>query len=65
MIMDLKTTNRGKDYLIEQLQRERQPSVEELMNYSRKVGELETRLLQRAGPDEESTNPNAEGKAEI
>ncbi len=56
-IMDLKITNRGKDYFIEQLQKEReafaeerQSYVEKLMNFNRKVGELETRLLQLQGP---------------
>jgi hypothetical protein len=56
-IMDLKITNRGKDYFIEQLQKEResfaeerQGYVEKLMNFNRKVGELETRLLQLNAP---------------
>jgi hypothetical protein len=51
-ITDLRITNRGKDYFIEQLQRERQANIEQLMSYSRKVGELETKLLQLSGPDE-------------
>jgi hypothetical protein len=56
-LMDLKITNRGKDYFIEQLQKEReafanerQGYVENLMSFHRKVGELETRLLQLRGP---------------
>ena len=56
-IVDLKITNRGKDYFIEQLQKEReafaeerQGYVEKLMTFNRKVGELETRLLQLEAP---------------
>lgn len=52
-VMDLKITNRGKDYFIEQLQKERegfaqerQGYVEKLMIFNRKVSELETKLLQ-------------------
>ena len=51
--MDLKITNKGKDFFIEQLQKEResfaqerQGYVEKLMSFNRKVGELETSLLQ-------------------
>jgi len=51
-IMDLKITNKGKDYFIEQLRKEREgfdierkEYVEKLMNFNRKVGELETKLL--------------------
>jgi len=56
-ILDLKITNRGKDFFIEQLQKERegfaqerQGYVEKLMNFNRKLGELETKLLQVEGP---------------
>jgi len=56
-ILDLKITNRGKDYFIEQLQKERESFAEErhgyvekLMEFNRKVGELETRLLQLEAP---------------
>jgi hypothetical protein len=58
-IMDLKIANRGKDYFIEQLQKERDAFaternnyVEKLMTFNRKVGELETRLLQLEAPKE-------------
>jgi hypothetical protein len=44
--MDLKITNRGKDYLIEQWQKERNGFFDQLLAANRKVGELETRLLQ-------------------
>lgn len=56
-LMDLKITNRGKDYFIEQLQKEREGFSQERQNYiqqliasNRKVGELETKLLQLQGP---------------
>ena len=44
--MDLKITNREKAFFIEQLQKEREATIAQLMTYSRKVGELGTRLLQ-------------------
>jgi hypothetical protein len=56
-LLDLKIANRGKDYFIEQLQKERESFseerkdyVEKLMTFNRKVGELETKLLQIEGP---------------
>ena len=59
--MDLKIANRGKDYFIEQLQKERESLaserkdyVEKLMTFNRKVGELETRLLQLEAPPHQS-----------
>jgi hypothetical protein len=45
-IMDLKITNRGKDFFIEQLQKERDGFFNEVIKANRKLGELETRLLQ-------------------
>jgi hypothetical protein len=57
--MDLKIANRGKDYFIEQLQKERESFayerkeyVEKLMTFNRKLGELETQLLQVVPKDE-------------
>jgi len=51
--MDLKIANRGKDYFIEQLQKERESFADErkdymekLMGFNRKVGELEAALQQ-------------------
>jgi hypothetical protein len=44
--LDLKIANRGKDFLIEQMQKERNSFFEQLLTATRKVGELETRLLQ-------------------
>jgi hypothetical protein len=61
-VLDLKITNKGKDYFIEQLQKERdgfaqerQDYVEKLITANHKVGELETRLLQLASPKEKDT----------
>ena len=58
-ILDLKITNKGKDYFIEQLQkeresfnRERQEYVEKLMNFNRQVGELEAKVFQLEQPSE-------------
>jgi len=44
-VMDLKITNRGKDYFIEQMQKEREGLIHQVVESSRKVGELETMLL--------------------
>jgi hypothetical protein len=56
-VLELKITNRGKDYFIEQLQRERegfaaerQGYVGKLMEFNRKVAELQTKLLQLEEP---------------
>lgn len=56
-IIDLRITNRGKDYFIERLERERddfakerEGYVDKLMTFNRKVGELETKLLQLEAP---------------
>ncbi len=48
--LDLKIANQGKDYLIEQLQKERSGFFDQLLAANRKVGELETKLLQLAEP---------------
>jgi hypothetical protein len=60
-VRDLEITNRAKDYFIEQWQKERdsfnderQKYVTNLMSFSRKVGELETKLHQLGAP----TRPN-------
>ena len=49
-IIDLKITNRGKDMFIEQLKGERTGFFEQLLSANRKVGELETKLLQIESP---------------
>ncbi len=62
-VIDLRITNRGKDYFIEQLQKERdsfaqerRDYVEKLMAFNRKVGELETKLLQLGAPEKNSND---------
>ncbi len=49
-LMDLRILNRGKDYFIEQLQRERETMLEKLVSGSHRIGELETRLQQISAP---------------
>lgn len=49
-IFDLKINNRAKDFIVERLQQQQEANVSQLMAYSRKVGELETRLLQLSPP---------------
>ena len=56
-IMDLKITNKGKDYFVAQLKedreqfvRERETFVQQLMTQNHRIGELETQLLQLEGP---------------
>jgi hypothetical protein len=51
-VMDLKIVNKGKDYFIEQMQKERDGFVHQMLEASRKVWELETRLLQSGAPSE-------------
>ncbi len=46
--LDLKITNRAKDMVIDRLQNEREKFFDLLLSANRKVGELETRLLQIA-----------------
>ncbi|MCX6925727.1 MAG: hypothetical protein NT154_21320 [Verrucomicrobia bacterium] len=62
-VLDLKIINRGKDYFIDELRKERetfaeerQGYVEKLMAFNRKVGELETKLLQLEAPDAAAAN---------
>jgi hypothetical protein len=54
--LDLKIANRGKDYLIEQLQMERSGFFDQLLAANRKVGELETKLLRLESPDASPSN---------
>lgn len=44
--LDLKITNRGKDYFIEQLQKEREGLLKQVVDSSQLVGQLESKLLQ-------------------
>jgi|ERR1051325_3947941 hypothetical protein len=45
-IFDLQITNQGKDYFIDRLQQERERFDEKLIAFARRVGELESKLLQ-------------------
>lgn len=61
-IRDLQITNRAKDMFIERLEKERESFaierheyVEKLMSFNRRVGELETQLLQLAEPTPNKT----------
>jgi len=56
----LEITNQGKDYFIDQLQEENQSKVEQLITFSRKGGELGTKLLQLA-PSVTSTGKQGGG----
>jgi signal recognition particle GTPase len=49
-IMDLKIANRGKDYLIGELSKERKSFFDQLLTSNRTVGQLETKLNQLDGP---------------
>ena len=51
---DLSITNRAKDYFIEQLKTEREHLTKQLVETSRQVGQLETKLLQIEGPEPEA-----------
>ncbi len=53
--LDLKITNRGKDYFIEQLQKEREGLITQVVGFSRQVGQLETRLRQLSEPSDNFT----------
>jgi len=49
-LMDLRILNRGKDYFIEQLQKEREGMLQQLVSGSHRIGELETQLRQIPTP---------------
>jgi hypothetical protein len=44
--LDLRIANRGKDYLIDELNKERTSFFDQLLSANRKMGELENKLLQ-------------------
>ena len=48
--MDLKIANRGKDYLIVELNKERKSFFDQLLTTNRTVGQLETKLNLLDGP---------------
>ncbi len=49
-MLDLKILNGGKDFLIDQLRKERESLLNKVVDYSRQVGQLETSLRQLASP---------------
>jgi hypothetical protein len=51
-VLDLKITNLGKDYFVEQLQKERDGFFNQLLAANRKMGELETKVLQLEAPSD-------------
>jgi hypothetical protein len=57
-VMDLKILNSGKDYVIQQLRQERDGFIQKLVDASRQVGQLETKLMQLEGP---SSDKSTEG----
>lgn len=53
-MFDLQIANWGKDYLIDELNKERKSFFDQLLAAKRMVGQLETKLLQLAGTKSES-----------
>ena len=51
-VMDLRILNNGKDFFIEQLRNERGEFIQQLVEGSRRIGELETELRQLSAPRE-------------
>jgi hypothetical protein len=49
-VLDLKILNGGKDFLIEQLRKEREGLMNQATNYSRRIGHMEAELRQLSGP---------------
>ena len=49
-IFDLQITNRGKDYLIRELNKERNRFFDQLLDANRTVGQLETKLKNLEAP---------------
>jgi len=50
--LDLRITNRAKDMVIEQQQKEREKFFDQLLTANRKMGELENQLLRLSEPKE-------------
>jgi hypothetical protein len=48
--IDLKITNQAKNQVIEMMRQERDRMLEQVISANRKVGELESRLLQLEAP---------------
>ncbi len=59
-LLDLKITNRGKDYFIEQLQKERDAFITKIESNSFLIGELKTKLLQLEAPRRDRASPTSQ-----
>ena len=59
-IFELRVTNKAKDQVIEHFRDERKEIIDQLLNASRRVGELETKLLQLSPPGDD--NAGLEGR---
>jgi hypothetical protein len=57
-VLDLKITNKGKDFFIERLQNEYEGLIKQVVGFSHRIGQLETELLQLEKP-KASTDPSA------
>ena len=55
-VLDLKILNGGKDFLIDQLRKERDGFIAQLVDGSRRIGQLESELRQLSAPKDDS-NP--------
>ena len=53
-VMDLKILNSGKDFLIDQLRNERDGFIQQLVEGSRRIGQLESELRQLSEPRDDS-----------
>ena len=62
-ILDLKITNRAKDQVIDHFRAERKDIIDQLLNASRRVGELETKVFQFSPPDSGSPTVVREAEA--
>jgi hypothetical protein len=51
-IMDLKIANRGKDFLIGELNKERKSFFDQLLTANRTVGQLETKMKSSERPQD-------------
>ena len=59
-LMDEKILNKGKDFFIEQLQKDRGTMLEQTVAQGRRIGQLETELHLLQGPRQESTDESRE-----
>jgi hypothetical protein len=57
-VLDLKILNSGKDLLIDALRKDRDGMINQVVEFSRKVGQLETELRQLSAPQNDSQDQN-------